>query len=233
MKPAIVLVCGLLIAALHAQSADDKEIPQSRKGIANCEVTRPSGDYALAILELTVPGDPKNQDRSKRKARTWTYVGGVRGGRMRVDDGVGLRTPGGRLEVKEGKLSGSFHRVDLAAEVRIDATIDGSSISGSAMIGDEKATVSGRYLTESQLAKRNPIARDKSWPAAQGPPGAACSAPWTGAATIDDPAQLRMLWRCEESDIVFRVAINGGDFCVKNDGIGHGYFILYDGLGYI
>jgi hypothetical protein len=35
------------------------------------------------------------------------------------------------------------------------------------------------------------------------------------------------------AEVVFRVTINGGDFYVKNDGIGHAYFILYDGLGYI
>jgi len=32
---------------------------------------------------------------------------------------------------------------------------------------------------------------------------------------------------------LFRVTIIGGDFCVKNDGIGRGYFMLCDGLGYV
>ena len=199
----IVALLGVLIAGgiadVHAEEAETAPAP--RPGIANCEVFRPSGDYALVQLALTIPGDPKNTDRSNRVSQIWTYVGGVRGGKMRVDDGIGLREPGGWLEVRNDELTGRFRRVDLAADVSIAATIADDTITGSAMIGDEKATATGRYVPEAELAKRNAIARDESWPASQGPPGGGCSAQLTGATTIDDPGQLRLMWRCEESDI--------------------------------
>lgn len=172
-----------------------------RTGIAGCDVTRPTGDYALVVLELSAPGMPKSADPGKREALAWTYVGGLRAGRMRVDDGIGLREPGGWLEFKDGRLTGRFHRADRRAEVSLDAAVSGGAITGAARVGDRTATVSGRYVAEAELAARNAVPRDKSWPAAQGPLMGGCSAEPTGAATIEDPSALRLVWRSEESDI--------------------------------
>jgi len=175
--------------------------PPESSPIAQCEVTRPSGAYALAVLNLTIPGDPESRNRSDRKARNWSYVGSLRDGVMVVDDGVGVLEPGGRLELKDSRLTGKFRRVDLDVEVEVEATISGDSISGHAKMGDRRATISGQYVSESELAKSNAIAGDKSWPAAQGPAGGGCSAQPTGVATIDDPSDLRLAWRSEETDI--------------------------------
>ena len=195
------LTCFLALVAASAGARAAAADPEPRKGIAGCEVTTPTGDYALAILELTIPGDPKHRDANRRKPWKWTYVGGLRAGRMRVDDGVGLREPGGWLEMKDGKLTGSFRRVDLGAEVSIDAAIADGAIAGTAKVGDASAAVSGKYIAEDELAKRNAVAKDKSWPAAQGPLGGGCSAEWTGVATIEDLSAFRMAWRCEASDV--------------------------------
>ena len=147
----LIVVCGLARQLL----ADDA-IPQPCEGIEKCEVSRPNGDYAMAVLRLSTPGDPRNADRAKRETRHWTYVGGVRDGRMRVDDGVGLREPGGWLEFKGKTIKGSFHRVDLNALVNVDATIGKhGKITGSATIGDSKATVVGEYYKEDELAERS------------------------------------------------------------------------------
>jgi outer membrane protein assembly factor BamB len=222
----IRLTCLLALVAAVASARGGATDPKPRSDIADCEVTRPRGNYALATLELTIPGGPKHVDRRKRKARKWTYVGGLRDGRMRVDDGVGLREPGGWLEARDGRLTGSFRRVDLGATVSIDAAIADGSITGMAKVGDRSATVSGKYITEAELARRNAVARDKSWPAAQGPLDGGCSAQWTGVPTIDDVAELRMAWRCEESDIgrgmgnITRFMINWKDASSRRTGSG-------------
>ncbi len=197
-------VCAACLAALAfgaVAAAGEAEAPAPRSGIADCEVHRPRGDYALATLTVTVPGDPKGEDRAMREPLTWTYVGGLRGGRMRVDDGVGLIEPGGWLTLKGGRLTGRFRRVDLGAEVSVDAAVAGGTIAGTATVGGRDATVTGTLVMEAELAARNAVAKDKAWPVSQGPLMGGCSAQWTGAATLDDPADLRMVWRCEESDV--------------------------------
>lgn len=193
----LFVACGLGNQLLSADATR-----QPRKGIANCEVARPSGDYALAVLRLSIVGDPKNVDRAKRDTLHWTYVGGIRGGRMRVDDGVGLREPGGWIEVKGNRLTGTFRRVDLDAEVQINATIgEHGTITGAAAVADRRAVVAGEYYKEEELAKRNAVDSNLSWPAAQGPLMGGCAAEPTGVETIDSIAGLHMVWRCEESDI--------------------------------
>ena len=116
---------------------------------------------------------------------------------MRVDDGVGLREPGGWLEVKGNTIKGSFHRVDLNASVKVDATIgERGKITGSAAIGDSEATIDGEFYTEEDLAKRNAVDSDLSWPRSQGPHMGGCAAEPTGVETIDSIDGLRMVWRC-------------------------------------
>ena len=201
-RPAFAAAAACLLAfgaAVRLAAAADKPLP--RPGIAGCDVARPTGDYALLILRLTIPADPKSTDASRRETRTWTCVGGLRDGRMRVDDGVGLREPGGWLQAAGGKLTGAFRRVDLGAEVTIDAAIADGALSGTATVGDRSATVAGNVLSEDDLRRRNAVPEDKAWPAAQGPLAGGCAAQPTGAPTIDDLADLRMVWRCEESDV--------------------------------
>jgi len=201
IRLATVISLFVVCSAASPLPADDV-VPQPREGIADSEVSRPSGDYALAILRLSIAGDPENADRNLRETRYWNYVGGLRDGRMRVDDGVGLRELGGWLEVKGNTLKGSFRRVDLNAIVNIDATIgEQGKITGSATVGDRKATVDGEYCKEDELAKRNAVDAKLSWPRSQGPHMGGCAAEPTGVETIESIDGLRMVWRCEETDV--------------------------------
>jgi len=200
----VLLMAVLFSGNLHA--ADAARTTPTAGVIAACTVTVPTGDYALVTLDFLVKGAPKRYE-------TWTYMGGIRGGRMRMDDGIGLREPGGWLDLKDGKLSGTFRRNNSLSvsstgldpvppvQVTVDAVVKDGLISGTAEIAGVKGTVSGRLVGEADLAKGNAVARDKSWPAAQGPLAGGCSAQWTGAATIDDLSGLRLRWRCEEIDI--------------------------------
>jgi hypothetical protein len=199
----------LRLAALAAAVpvAVDAAPPEPRVGeIAACTVSVPRGDYALVTLVFDVKGAPKAYE-------SWTYVGGMRAGRMRMDDGVGLTEPGGWLELKDGKLQGSFRRNNSLStssthlvwaapqEVRVDASVTGGAIAGSATIGASAGTVSGRIVGEAELAARNAVAADKSWPNCHGPVNGGCAAQATGAATVDAVAGLRQVWRCEEGDV--------------------------------
>jgi len=199
-------LAGLALAAWAAAwpggaSAVESSV-QPRAGIANCEVTAPSGDYALVILHFDVP------EASHEAYAKWTLLGGLRGGQMRVDDGVGLREPGGWLTLKDGKLSGTFRRNHSGAggrldfvRVTVDAAVEEGAVSGTVQIDGVNGTVTGRMIPEVQQGKRNPVARDKNWPAAQGPTGGGCSAQPTGALTVDTVSDLRVIWKSEETDI--------------------------------
>jgi len=200
----VLLLTAPFAGTLHA--AEAAPATPTAGVIAACTVTVPTGDYALVTLDFLVKGAPKRYE-------TWTYMGGIRGGRMRMDDGIGLREPGGWLDLKDGKLSGTFRRNNSLSvsstgldpvppvQVTVDAVVKDGLISGTAEIAGVKGTVSGRMVGEADLAKSNAVAKDKSWPAAQGPQAGGCSAQWTGAATINDLSGLRMRWRCEEIDI--------------------------------
>jgi len=201
-----LILMASLVSALTLMAAEPASAPPTAGVIAACTVTVPTGDYALLTLDFSVKGAPKRYE-------AWTYVGGIRGGRMRMDDGIGLREPGGWLELKDGKLSGTFRRNNSLSvsstsldsvppvQVTVDTVVKDGLISGSAEIAGVKGTVSGRMVIEADLAKSNSVAKDKSWPATQGPQAGGCSAQWTGVATIDDLSGLRMKWRCEEGDI--------------------------------
>jgi hypothetical protein len=56
-------------------------------------------------------------------------------------------------------------------------------------------------VEDAELVKKNAAAKDKVWPAAQGPAAGGCAAQATGVATIDDVKDIRPVWRCEESDV--------------------------------
>ncbi len=187
--------CAIMLVTVTASVHAD-EPAEPRAGIAACEVARPTGDFAQVVLRLTTEPDDR-----RRESMQWTYAGAARNGRLRVEDGVGLCEPGGFLDLREGKLTGRFRRVDLGAEVTVDATVAAGVIKGSAMVGPSRARASGWVVTEDELADGNAVASDKSWPAAQGPLMGGCSSQWTGQATIDDPSLMRMVWRSEESDI--------------------------------
>jgi outer membrane protein assembly factor BamB len=194
----LALIAPLAGPAAGAPAGDASTQPAA--GIGGCEVTTPTGEYALAILDFAVPGVPGYEK--------WAYLGGLRAGKMRMDDKIGISEPGGWLELKNGKLAGTFRRSNSEygrrlgfVQVTVDAAVSNGSISGTAQIGDKKGTISGKLIPEAELAKKNAVAKDKNWPCSQGPANGGCSAQPAGAATIDSPNDIRVVWRAEESDI--------------------------------
>jgi outer membrane protein assembly factor BamB len=159
--------------------------------IAGCEVTKPKGDYAQATLTFDLPAP-------------WTYVGGMRDGRMAVDHGAGVREPGGHLDLKNGKLTGSFthvRRTNKASEtlrVALDAVVRDGRVTGTAKVNDRDVTVTGRVESEAELAKRNAVPADKGWPSFLGPVGGGAAATPTGVKLVDAVRDLRPVWRAEE-----------------------------------
>jgi outer membrane protein assembly factor BamB len=159
--------------------------------IANYQLSVPTGDYGFVTFTLQEP--------------IFTYFGGIRAGRMRIDDGVGLREAGGWLELKNGRLTGSFQRVNLPATITVDASVKDGVITGTATVGGPRGThktpLTGNLVTERELAQKNAVPPHLSWPAAQGPAMGGCSTKITGIATVDRVEDLRVVWRSEENDI--------------------------------
>ncbi len=162
------------------------------------ETLRPAGDYAQVRLDFSIPGAPA-------LFQTWAYQGALRDGVLAIDHGMGLRTPGGTLRLQGDRLEGRFTRMHGrrnpvgTAEVIVEARVGaGGAIGGLARIGDAEGTVRGTIHPEAELRGRNDIAETFAWPNFLGPAqgGLAASSPATA-----DPADFRLLWRSEETDI--------------------------------
>jgi len=80
------LIAWVAVPAIGVSAAEAPSQPSA--GIANCEVTVPAGDYSVVFLDFDVPGAPGELAK-------WTYHGGLRAGKMRMDDAIGMREPGG------------------------------------------------------------------------------------------------------------------------------------------
>lgn len=184
--------------------------------IQDCQVLRPQGEYALLTLQITIPDDPEARQREAREDRLWTWYGGGRDGRFRVEDGVGLREPGGYLTLRDGRLSGSIKRISgsrrgggfrftserqLENLLQIEATVQQGKVQGTCQIGSTLCRVSGEVIGEQELARTNPIPADQAWPWLQGPHCGGLAAAASELPLIDDLQQIRRLWRTEETDI--------------------------------
>ncbi|MCH8513919.1 MAG: PQQ-like beta-propeller repeat protein [Kiritimatiellae bacterium] len=162
------------------------------------ETSRPEGEFAQVRLEFHIPG-------ASAAYRQWTYLGTMRSGRMRIDHGIGLRSPGGELVLEDGHLQGRFQRVqgrlnpEGAVEVHVDALVDADGkIEGAARIGSEEGSVNGRLTHETALRERNRIDPAQNWPMFLGPIQGGVSA---RSGPLADPSDFRLAWRNEEIDI--------------------------------
>ncbi len=180
-------------------------VPVARPGVAGVAVTRRTGRYAGVRLDFACPQHPI------REWRQWTYMGGMRDGKMILDDLIGLRNPGGELTLKGDTLSGAF-RYNVNAmgvygffrgtqTIRVTATVKDGAIEGTMTIGDVPGTVRGMLVPEEELARNNALPADKGWPMFLGPIGGGMSAQPTGVKLIENPESIRLRWRCEEIDI--------------------------------
>ena len=181
---------------------------EPRTGIEDCTVTAPTGAYEVISLEFDVP-------------KKWTYMGSCRDGKIRMDNLVGLREPGGWLTVQGNKLTGTFVRcLDIRGpffEFSVDATLDGDVISGTVSCRKSLGTgapqttdappstdapqtgkVTGSRRSEAELAKINALSKEASWPNYGGPAGFGRAAKPAGAKLVDSIGEAKVLWRSEE-----------------------------------
>lgn len=187
-----LVAAGLLMGQAALAQESESELA-AKEGIASCEIIVPQGDYSLVTLTFETPDAPDPY-------KSWSYRGGMRDGRMPVDDGVGLREPGGCLTLTGGRLRGEFRYRLLKTDfvtVAVDAVVQDGVVSGAATIDGMKGAVSGEIVSESQLAAANPVPEDKSWPAFLGPAGGGCAAEPAGAELIDSMFQAELEWRSE------------------------------------
>ncbi len=191
--PVILLAFGRLTAT----SAQEEGGPRPIEGV---EVIRPEGEFAQVVLEFNVPGAPG-------AFPGWVYHGSLRGGQIRTDHGMGIRNPGGELDLKNGRLTGTFTRAlgrrrdMVVAEVTVDAAVRDGVIEGKAVIAGQEGTVSGRVIPEAELARRNAVSPERGWPSFLGPAGGGTSGQPAGVALVDSADEFRVVWRSEETDI--------------------------------
>ena len=216
-----VLIC--LPASLAAEPAAQMKPAQ---------VQTPHGDYAFVTLRFEAP-------------EPWTYVGGMRGGVMPIDHGVGIRESGGTLTLKDGRLAGKFRRALAGGktrtfvEVEVDAAVRDGSVEGEAVVNGRRTKVGGQVVPEAELSARNALPADKGWPRFLGPTGTGTAAQATGAGLIDSPADIRLAWRSEPTDIgqgigsISRFMHNWADANNRRTGSGSASPILADGKVYL
>lgn len=162
------------------------------------ETIRPEGNFAQVLWEFDVPG-------ASSMYQQWAYYGTLRAGEIRVDHGIGLRSPGGVVRYEAGRLVGRFNRVEGrrnaegAAEVQLDARVDAhGKVEGMVSIGQARGTVKGQLMPEAELRERNRLDRTQQWPMFLGPVQGGLTAQ---AGQLADPTDFRLAWRSEEIDI--------------------------------
>ncbi|MFP4353989.1 MAG: PQQ-binding-like beta-propeller repeat protein [Phycisphaerae bacterium] len=190
-------VACLCLLALAAEAV-------AAEPIANCTVTRPSGSCRQVRLQFDVP-DASAIDEAYAR---WTYIGLARDGKMKMDHGIGLRTPGGTLTLTGEKLEGTFQhsrktgkRMGPVVKVSLKATVADGKITGSAKVGDYTGKLTGTIVSEADLARSNAIPARANWPSLLGPVAGGAAAVPTGAQLVADPAAISLVWTPEETDI--------------------------------
>ncbi len=188
----VVALSGLVAGAAPAEGP-----------IEGCSVHRPTGEYALVTLRFDVPGAA----RTHEKYAKWTYIGGMRDGRMTIAHGIGLYG-GGTLTLTDGKLTGTFKHTRKVHKRRgpimtvvVDAVVTDGKITGKATIDGHDGTVNGTVTAAEQLAKTNDIPDDVDWPAFLGPIAGGAAAEPTGVELIESEKGFELRWVPEEIDI--------------------------------
>ncbi len=192
----LLLLAGLLGLVVRTTTAESP--------IAGYSVTRPQGRYAVVTLHFAVPG----AEEIAEQYAEWQYIGGMRDGRMQIDHGIGLRTPGGTLTLEGNKLTGTFRhsrklhkRWGPVMTVAVEATVADGKISGKATIDGHVGKVTGAIVSEDQLARTNPIPNDVAWPSFLGPIAGGAAAEETGVKLVDSEKGIDLVWVPEETDI--------------------------------
>jgi RNA polymerase sigma factor (sigma-70 family) len=189
---AALAVGGAIGVASMRSTAPPKRPAVVRPGIEKCEVAIPAGDYAQIRLEFDTPVP-------------WSCLTAARDGRIRMDNLIGVRDPGGWLELKGDTLSGAFRRfVDRdppehrMVEFTVEAAVKDGRIAGTVKALGKSGAVTGTLTPEASLAKTNAVATDKSWDSCLGSAGAGCAAQPAGAKRVSSLAEARAVWRSED-----------------------------------
>lgn len=193
----IALAVLLFAGHIHADQP-------SQPAISAAEVTIPQAPYAQVILDFDVPAaEPVSPLFTQ-----WRYMGGMRDGRMRMDQGLGLREPGGYLAITDGVLKGTFEHMRRSsrndarlATITIDARVNGNQIEGTAQIGEHHGKVTGQIMPDAALTRSNALPHDKGWPSFLGPVNTGVAAQSTGVKLTETPSAARLIWKTEETDI--------------------------------
>jgi outer membrane protein assembly factor BamB len=190
-------------AATSALLAGDAAL--AKPDIEKCEVTRPKGEYAQVVLEFDQPGK-------------WVVRTTLRDGKIAIDSQVGVRDPGGVLELSNGALTGSFLRyIEVRVgkndyrgmqRVKVEGSVKGNVISGKytyqPSLGEKsddtgkEGLLSGSIMPEADLAKNNAVPAALSWGSMLGPAGSAAAAMPSSAKVVDSLDQARLVWRSED-----------------------------------
>ncbi len=214
----VLAVAMALAAPAKAERTNEGKKPNaSGTGIGQCEIVRPAGDYALLRLHVHIPGEPESRNRDARSDRTWTWIGGGRDGKFPVENGVGVTRPGGILTLADGQLTGTVMRATKGRKrqgflfsdgqsgeimLTFEATVDDTGVvGGTCKIGKAECKVSGKVISEKQLAELNTVPTDKAWPWLQGPHVNALMSEATGTELTDGLSGIRRVWRLEEVDV--------------------------------
>ncbi|MCC5849139.1 MAG: PQQ-binding-like beta-propeller repeat protein [Verrucomicrobia bacterium] len=170
-------------------------------------VERPEGAYTAVRLQFSIPEAPESY-------QDWVLFGGMRNDTMPVDHWVRVSEPGGVLTRDGERFSGTFerqHRGEQPHTLRIDASIDGTSIRGTVTLTDDNpwngtgafwtGTVTGTLTPEAVLRSANAIRPETAWPRFTGPTGAGNTAEVRNLRTINSLEDIRLQWGSEAIDI--------------------------------
>jgi outer membrane protein assembly factor BamB len=183
---------GAAVVAWQTPGTAEAAPRAAAAGIEKCDVSSPSGEYAQVLLEFDTPVK-------------WSCLTAMRGGKIRIDSVIGVREPGGWLELKNGALSGAFRRFiahsppeHRMAEFTVEAAVKNGRIAGTVKALGKTGAVTGTIAPETHLVKANAIAKEKDWDSYLGSAGAGCAAQAAGVKVVNSMNEARVVWRGEE-----------------------------------
>lgn len=191
-----------------ARAVDAPPAPSVKPGVESCTVTVPQGEFAQVRIEFDAPVP-------------WTLLATMRDGRIRVDDTIGVLEPGGWLEIKDGKIRGSFRRFITGSspvaglnvpavhrrmhQFEVDGTLTGDAIEGTCKVPTAEATkektagkITGAIVREAVLARENALPAKVSWDSFLGSAGMGTAATPTTTILQERVDRARLAWRSEE-----------------------------------
>jgi len=162
---------------------------------------RPDGEFAQLLLNIDMPEEARESVVHRGHDFQARQLYPVRDGVVTIDNGIGLLEPGGTLRIEGGRLHGSYFAAPLQETVSIEGKITGGRVDATATIGGKRYPVSGEFRTAEHLERTNAISDKQAWPLYAGPAGGGLSMPASDVTLLDNPRNMRPVWRAEALDI--------------------------------